>query len=65
MPYQIRVGSMTAVVADEREALQMLRRLAGSVDEKALITDIFGSEVDVATLESRAVRETRNELWFS
>jgi hypothetical protein len=62
MPYQIRVGSMTAVVADEREALQMLRRLAGSVDEKALITDIFGSEVDVATLESRAVRETRNEL---
>jgi hypothetical protein len=62
MPYQVRVGSVTAVVADEREALQMLRRLAGSVNEKALITDLFGSEVDVATLESRAVGETRNEL---
>jgi hypothetical protein len=61
MPYQVRVGSVTAIVANEKEALEMLRRLAGSGNEKAFITDIFGSEVDVATLESR-VDKTRNQL---
>ena len=62
MPYQVRVGTVTAVVANEKEALEMLRRLAGAGNEKAFITDIFGSEVDVAALESKVAGETRNQL---
>jgi hypothetical protein len=52
MPYQVKAGSVTAVVADEKQALDMFRRLAGS-GSRASIRDVFGSEVDVATLESR------------
>ena len=59
MPYQVRAGSVTAVAANEKQALEMLRRF-GAGHEKAPIRDIFGSEVDVATWESR-LRVTRNE----
>jgi hypothetical protein len=55
MPYQVKVGSMTAIVADEKQALEMLRRMTGSGNGEALIKDIFGSEVDIATLRSRLV----------
>jgi hypothetical protein len=51
MPYQIRTGSVTAIVANEKQALDLLRKLAGSGDG-ASIRDVFGSEVDVATLKS-------------
>jgi hypothetical protein len=53
MPYQVRAGSVTAVVANEKQALDMLRRLAES-RTGASVRDVFGSEVDVAILESRA-----------
>jgi len=53
MPYQVKVGSMTAIVANEKEALEMIRRMARSSDEHPLIKDIFGTEVDIETLESR------------
>jgi hypothetical protein len=44
---------MTAIVANEQEALEMIRRMARSTDEHPLIKDIFGTEVDIETLESR------------
>jgi hypothetical protein len=62
MPYQVRAGSVTAVVANEKQALDMLRRLAGSGNGATSIKDIFGSEVDVATLESKMADETASEL---
>jgi hypothetical protein len=49
MPYQVKVGSMTAIVANEQEALEMIRRMARSTDEHPLIKDIFGTEVDIET----------------
>jgi hypothetical protein len=57
MPYHVRVGSITAIVANEKQALDMLRRLAGSGNGAPTIKDIFGSEIDVATLESRVDRD--------
>ena len=56
MPYQVKVGSMTAIVGDEQQALEMLRRMTGAGSEVASITDIFGAEVDIATLRSRLVK---------
>jgi hypothetical protein len=53
MPYQVKVGSVTRICANEREALDMIRRLMGAETEEVLVKDIFGSEVDVATIESR------------
>jgi hypothetical protein len=53
MPYQVKVGSVTAIVANEREALEMIRRLMGTGTPEVFVKDIFGSEVDVATIESR------------
>jgi hypothetical protein len=53
MPYQVRAGSVTAIAADEKQALEMLRRF-GSGNQEASIRDIFGSEVDIASLKSRA-----------
>jgi hypothetical protein len=61
MPYQVRAGSVTAVVANEKQALDMLRRLAAS-GSGASIRDVFGSEVEVATIESRVALETKSEL---
>jgi hypothetical protein len=58
MPYQVKVGSMTAIVGDEQQALEMLRRMTGASNEVASITDIFGSEVDIATLRSRLVKSS-------
>ena len=52
MPYRVKAGSITAIVSDEKQALAMLRRLAASGREEISITDIFGVEIDVATLES-------------
>ena len=57
MPYQVKVGSMTAIVGDEQQALEMLRRMTGA-GEVASIKDIFGSEVDIATLKSRLVKSS-------
>jgi hypothetical protein len=61
MPYQVRAGSVTAVVANKKQALDMLRRLAAS-GSGASIRDVFGSGVEVATLKSRVEHETEGEL---
>ena len=53
MPYQVRAGSVTAIVANEKQALEMLRKMVASGKDEISIRDIFGSEIDVATLESR------------
>ena len=53
MPYRVRAGSITAIVANEKQALEMLRRMAVSGREAISIRDIFGAEIDVATLEAR------------
>lgn len=54
MPYQVKVGTVTAIVANEREALAMVHRLTtSSGDEKASIADIFGGEIDIAALRAR------------
>jgi hypothetical protein len=53
MPYQVKAGSVTAIVANEKQALEMLRRMSASGQEEISIRDIFGSEIDVATLRSR------------
>jgi hypothetical protein len=52
MPYQVRAGSVTAIVANEQQALEMLRRL-GPDRGKVFIEDIFGDEVELSTLEAR------------
>ena len=52
MPFQVKAGPVTAIVANEKEALEMLRRL-GPDRGKVFIKDVFGDEIDVATLESR------------
>jgi hypothetical protein len=52
---------VTAVVANEKQALDMLRRLAAS-GSVASIRDVFGSEVEVATIESRVALENQSEL---
>ena len=54
MPYHIRAGSIRAIVANEREALELLRRLTDSDREEVSITDIFGGEIDVAKLQDPA-----------
>ncbi len=59
MPYRVKVSSVTAIVANEKQALEMIPRLVGTGNEEVFIKDIFGSEVDVATLESRASRPSR------
>jgi hypothetical protein len=53
MPYQVRAGSVTAIVANEKQALEMLRKMVASGKDAISIRDIFGSQIDVATLESR------------
>jgi len=53
MPYQVKAGSITAIVANEEQALEMLRRMTASGKEEVSIRDIFGAEIDAATLESR------------
>jgi hypothetical protein len=45
MPYQVKVGSVTRICANEREALDMIRRLMGAETEEVFVKDIFGSEV--------------------
>jgi hypothetical protein len=55
MPYHIRAGSVRAIVADERQALELHRRLSGGSNrEEVSITDIFGGEIDAAKLEEHA-----------
>jgi hypothetical protein len=54
LPYHIRAGSVTAIVATEQQALELLRRLSGPDREEVSITDIFGGEIDAAKLEARA-----------
>ena len=54
MPYQVKTGRVTAIAADEKEALEMARRLTASCgDEEASIQDIFGDKVDLAALKAR------------
>jgi hypothetical protein len=53
MPYQVRVGTTIAIVANEKEALDTLRKMAASRKEEVSIRDIFGDEIDVAIVESR------------
>jgi hypothetical protein len=53
MPYQVKAGSITAIVANKKQALEMLRRMAESGQEEISIRDIFGAEIDLATLKSR------------
>jgi hypothetical protein len=59
MPYQVKAGRVTAIVANEKEALEMVRRLNASSpdDEEASIRDIFGGDLDVATLKARLAKE--------
>jgi hypothetical protein len=53
MPYQVKAGRVTAIVADEKEALEMVRRLtASSGEDDASIQDIFGEKVDIARLKA-------------
>jgi hypothetical protein len=54
MPYHIRAGSIRAIASDERQALELHRRLSGLDREEVSITDIFGGEIDAAKLEARA-----------
>ena len=53
---------MTAVVANEKEALEMIRRMARSGGQPAVVKDVFGSDVDVETLESRLSNSGRSPL---
>jgi hypothetical protein len=41
---------VSAIVADEKQALEMIRRLVGRGNGEAFVRDIFGSEVDLAAL---------------
>jgi hypothetical protein len=62
MPYQVRAGSVTAIVANEKQALEVLRRMVASGKEKISVRDIFGGEVDVSTLELRLKDAEPNPL---
>jgi len=62
MPYQVKAGSITAIVANEKQALEMLRRMAASGQEEISIRDVFGAEIDVATLKSRLNDSESNPL---
>jgi hypothetical protein len=62
MPYQVRAGSVTAIVANEKQALEMLRKMVASGKDEISIRDIFGSEIDVATLESRLKNSEQRPL---
>ena len=53
MPYQVKAGAVVAIVVDERRALEMIGRFAGRDSNAAIVTDVFGSEVDIAALELR------------
>ena len=53
---------MTAIVANEKQALEVLRRMVASGKEKISIRDIFGGEVDVSTLELRLKDAEPNPL---
>jgi hypothetical protein len=60
MPYQVKAGSVIAIVANEKQALELLRRMAVSSNEQISIRDIFGGGIDVATLESRLTDSEQN-----
>jgi hypothetical protein len=60
MPYQVKAGSVTTIVANEKQALELLRRMAISGEEGISIRDIFGGGIDVATLESRLADSEQN-----
>jgi hypothetical protein len=62
MPYQVRAGSVIAIVANEKQALELLRRMAVSDKAEISIKDIFGGGIDVATLESRLTDSEQNAL---
>jgi hypothetical protein len=62
MPFQVKAGSITAIVANEKQALEMVRRLAGSNRGQVSIRDIFGDEIDLATLETRLAFSKLNPL---
>ena len=51
MPYQVKARSITAIVANEQQALAMLHRLSGPEQGEISIRDVFGNEIDIATLE--------------
>lgn len=53
MPYRVKVGSVSAIVANEREALEMLGKLLETGGKEVSILDVLGSEVDVSTLKAR------------
>jgi hypothetical protein len=45
MPFQIKAGQITAIVANESEAVELLRKIAGPDREQVSIMDIFGDEI--------------------
>jgi hypothetical protein len=48
MPFRIKAGPITAIAANEREAVELLRKIAGPDREQVSIMDIFGDELDPA-----------------
>lgn len=46
MPFQIKAGAITAIVANETEAVELLRKISGPDRERVSIMDIFGDEID-------------------
>ena len=60
-PYQVKVGGVIAIVVDERRALEMVRKFPRMENKETVVKDVFGSEVDVAALESR-MREAENAI---
>jgi hypothetical protein len=53
MPYQVKAGSLTVIVANEQQAIDALSRMIGSGRESASIRDVFGSEIDLELLRSK------------
>jgi len=58
MPYRVKVGLASAIVANEREALAMLAKLTETGNEEVSILDVLGSEVDIAMLKERLAQAT-------
>ena len=53
MLYRVKVGSVSAIVHSEQEALEMLGKLAATENEEVSVLDVLGSDVDVLTLKAR------------
>ena len=60
MPYRVKVGSVSAIVANEKEALDLLGKLQGESGEVSIL-DVLGVEVSVGTLKTRLGEPTSGE----